>query len=189
MSPVYSYMNAELGGETVGAPARAGACSRRALPCSSTPASPNAEPETKARRRQRQPSGSNRDPARQQRSRLRCGLREPGAAASRRAPDRSTVHVFHRPTRTIRRADGAPRVPTIYPHREFADAGGLMSYGTSVTDIIARSASMPAASSRARSRPTCRSCSRPSSSWSSTSRRRRRSASTCRRRCSPAPTR
>ena len=35
---------------------------------------------------------------------------------------------------------------------------------------IVRSASTPAASSRARSRRTCRSCSRPSSSWSSTSR-------------------
>ena len=54
---------------------------------------------------------------------------------------------------------------------------------------IVRSASMPVASSRARSPPTCRCCSRPSSSWSSTSRPPRRSASTCRRRCSPAPTR
>ena len=54
---------------------------------------------------------------------------------------------------------------------------------------IVRSASIPAASSRAPSPRTCRSCSRPSSSWSSTLRPPGCSASTCRRRCSRAPTR
>ena len=54
---------------------------------------------------------------------------------------------------------------------------------------IAKPASTPAASSRARSPPTCRCCRRPSSSSSSISRPPRRSASTCRRPCSPAPTR
>ena len=44
-----------------------------------------------------------------------------------------------------------------------------------------RSASMPAASSRARSRRTCRSCSRPSSSWSSTPQPPGCSVSPCRR--------
>ena len=51
-------------------------------------------------------------------------------------------------------------VPAIYSFREFAEAGGLMSYGTA----IARSASMPAASSRAKNQQTSRSCSLPSSS-------------------------
>ena len=35
--------------------------------------------------------------------------------------------------RTARCADRSPRVPTIYQFREFAAAGGLMSYGGSVT--------------------------------------------------------
>ena len=33
-----------------------------------------------------------------------------------------------------RRAGGAPRVPAIYATREFAAAGGLMSYGASFTE-------------------------------------------------------
>src|SRR5262249_53238143 len=47
-----------------------------------------------------------------------------------------------------------------------------------------KSASMPAASSRAPSRRTCRSCSRTSSSWSSMPEPPECSASMCRRRCS-----
>jgi hypothetical protein len=53
---------------------------------------------------------------------------------------------------------------------------------------IARSASIPAAFSRARNRPTCRSCSQPSSSWSSTCQRRERSVSSSHRACSRRPT-
>ena len=49
-----------------------------------------------------------------------------------------------------------------------AEAGGLMSYGANGRMRIARRASIPVASSKARSRRTCRSCRRPSSSWSST---------------------
>jgi putative tryptophan/tyrosine transport system substrate-binding protein len=30
------------------------------------------------------------------------------------------------------------RVPTVYQWREFAEAGGLMSYGTSITDVYRR---------------------------------------------------
>ena len=52
--------------------------------------------------------------------------------------------------------------------RDFAEVGGLMSYGTILQTRIVRPASMPAAFSRAPSPPTCRSCSRPSSSSSST---------------------
>jgi putative tryptophan/tyrosine transport system substrate-binding protein len=67
-------------------------------------------------------------------------------------------------------------LPVIYGRREFAEAGGLMSYGADIAGI-AKSASMPAAFSRATSRPTCRCSSRPSSSWSSTGRPPRHSAS------------
>jgi putative ABC transport system substrate-binding protein len=54
------------------------------------------------------------------------------------------------------------RVPASYQFREFASAGGLMSYGINRTAPIVRLVSMPAVSSRAKSRPTCRSCSQPS---------------------------
>ena len=48
------------------------------------------------------------------------------------------------------------RLPAGYSSREYAEAGGLMSYGTTSRTRIVRSVSMPAASSRARSPPTCR---------------------------------
>ena len=63
---------------------------------------------------------------------------------------------------------GAPCDSRGYSVRDFAEAGGLMSYGSNIRMRIVRSASTPVAFSRAPSPPTCRSCSRPSSSWSST---------------------
>ena len=80
-------------------------------------------------------------------------------------------------------------LPLMSSVRELPVAGGLISYGNSVTDAIAEPDSTSAASSKARSQPTCRSSSRPNSSLSSISRPPRRSASTFRRPCSPAPTR
>ena len=67
-------------------------------------------------------------------------------------------------------------VPAIYDWREFADDGGLMSYGPSLDELSARLASMRAEFSRAPSLPICRSSSRHGSSWSSISRPPRRSA-------------
>jgi putative tryptophan/tyrosine transport system substrate-binding protein len=80
-------------------------------------------------------------------------------------------------------------VPAIFQFREFAAAGGLMSYGSSIRDTYVSVASTPAASSRATSRPSCRCRRRPSTSWSSTSRPRKHSVWKFRRLCSPAPTR
>ena len=54
-------------------------------------------------------------------------------------------------------------VPAMYEFREFASADGLMSYGTRLADIV-KSASIPAASSKAPNPLNCRSCSRPGSS-------------------------
>ena len=42
-------------------------------------------------------------------------------------------------------------LPTIYAERDFAEIGGLMSYGAESTDAIVRSAFMLAAFSKARS--------------------------------------
>ena len=55
-------------------------------------------------------------------------------------------------------------LPAIYRPARVVEAGGLISYGTSQTDAYRQAGAMPAAFSRARSRPICRSCSRPSSS-------------------------
>ena len=70
------------------------------------------------------------------------------------------------------------KVPATYSQRQFAEIGGLMSYGTAFGYPSASSASMPVAFSRAPSPRTCRWCSRASSSWSSTPRPPGCSAST-----------
>ena len=53
-------------------------------------------------------------------------------------------------------------MPAIYQYREFAAAGGLMSYGGSLTSV--KPASTPDGSSPAPSRATCRCSNRPKSS-------------------------
>ena len=81
-------------------------------------------------------------------------------------------------------------LPSIYDRREYAEVGGLLSYGTSLPDAHRKIGLYAGRILKGEkpARPAGR-CSRPSSSWSSISRPPRRSASTCRRRCSPAPTR
>jgi putative tryptophan/tyrosine transport system substrate-binding protein len=80
-------------------------------------------------------------------------------------------------------------VPAIYGAREYATAGGLISYGTNFAANYREVAIYVGRSSTAPSRPICRSSNRPLSSWSSISKPPRRSASPCRPRSSPAPTR
>jgi hypothetical protein len=81
------------------------------------------------------------------------------------------------------------RLPAIYPEREYAEAGGLMSYGQTCPTISGAQRVMSLAFSKGKSPAICRSCSRPSLSWSSTSRPRRRSVSTCLGFCNSARTR
>lgn len=58
-------------------------------------------------------------------------------------------------------------IPTIYYAREFAESGGLMSYGSNLPDASRLAGVYVAAFSRGRSPATCRCCSRPSSNLSS----------------------
>jgi hypothetical protein len=55
----------------------------------------------------------------------------------------------------------------MYYYREYAAAGGLISYGASLTSAFAWSALTWEGSSMAPSPPICRSSSRRRSSWSS----------------------
>ena len=103
---------------------------------------------------------ANPGPQRQHQPRDRCGLRNFCARAARR-PLRRRRRLFQQPACPIGQSGGAPRGPRdLLRSREFAEAGGLMSYGTNLRMRFVRSASIPAASSRARSRRTCRSCRR-----------------------------
>ncbi len=55
-------------------------------------------------------------------------------------------------------------MPTIHQERTFAEAGGLVSYGTSLTDAYRQAGVYAARFSGARSWRNCRYCNRPSSS-------------------------
>ena len=66
-------------------------------------------------------------------SRVRHRVREPGPAAGRGAFG-SRFPILHESARSNRRAGTRNWVPAIYEWREFAAAGGLMSYGTSLRD-------------------------------------------------------
>ena len=80
-------------------------------------------------------------------------------------------------------------VPTMFSVREFAVAGGLLSYGADIADGYRQVGSMLPKSSKGQSRPTCRSFSRKSSSCSSISRPQRHLESPCHPAFLPSPTR
>src|SRR5262249_27462262 len=80
-------------------------------------------------------------------------------------------------------------LPTVYFAREFAEIGGLISYGRTLTTNTSSSASIRVAYSKARNRPTFPSRSRQNSTLLSTWSPPARLASTCRPRWSRSPTR
>ena len=57
------------------------------------------------------------------------------------------------------------RLPAVYAEREFADVGGLMSYGANDADLLRRAATYVDRSSGVPSPVTCRWSNLPSSSW------------------------
>jgi putative ABC transport system substrate-binding protein len=68
-----------------------------------------------------------------------------GAFDAARAAGAGAVHVHTSPSFTAHRqalVDPAARagLPTMYPQREFADAGGLMAYGVNLPDLYRRAA-------------------------------------------------
>ena len=104
---------------------------------------------------------------RQRQPRDRCGFRDSCPRTARCALGRPRP-VLLQPARQLAALATRHAIPTAYAVRDYAEAGGLMSYGANLRTCFASSATMPAASSRAPSPRTCRSCTRPSSSWLST---------------------
>ena len=80
-------------------------------------------------------------------------------------------------------------VPTMYPFREYVEAGGLMSYGTNFVDLARLAGTHTARVLKGKNQPTCRFFEPQSSSLSSTFKWQKRWVLRCRRRCSPPPTR
>jgi hypothetical protein len=68
------------------------------------------------------------------RTRLGQSLRDPATRAGRCASDRGRCSLHHRAGRSAGRASGAPRAACYHYAREFVAAGGLISYGGSITD-------------------------------------------------------
>ena len=83
----------------------------------------------------------------------------------------------------------ANQLPSLHGVREFAVAGGLMSYGANVADVYRRAASYVDKILKAPTLLIFQCSSRPSSSWSSTCKRPKSSDSECHRCCLPAPMR
>jgi putative tryptophan/tyrosine transport system substrate-binding protein len=67
-----------------------------------------------------------------------------------------TSHIEQLAALTVRH-----RIPAVYQRREFAAAGGLVSYGTNIADTHPSSESIPAEFLKVKSPPTCQSSRRP----------------------------
>jgi hypothetical protein len=83
-------------------------------------------------------------------------------ALSSSSPDRSSTHD------KIVALAARHALPTMYHFREFAEAGGLISYGIDSRVTYRQIGFTLEASSRAKSQLICRYGNRPNSNWSST---------------------
>jgi putative ABC transport system substrate-binding protein len=81
------------------------------------------------------------------------------------------------------------QLPTVAGFRQFAEAGGLISYGPNFPDLFRRPRSMPTKFCAAPRRTNFRSSNQQNLIWCLISRPRKRSGSPFRRCCLPAPTR
>ena len=99
--------------------------------------------------------------------RNRRGLRNTCARAARCALRRPRPFL-QQPAHSTGPTGGAPRDPSAYPARDFAEAGGLMSYGANIADAYRQVGVYAGRILKGVKPADCRSCSRPSSSWSST---------------------
>jgi putative tryptophan/tyrosine transport system substrate-binding protein len=90
------------------------------------------------------------------------------AAMNQRRPDAMVVPsspFFFTRAKLIAALAARHGLPAIYARREFAEAGGLMSYGHDVADGYRQTGNYAAGFSRAISLPTYQCSSQPSSSW------------------------
>ena len=110
------------------------------------------------------------------------------ATAQKRAPALSSSPIRCSPAGASNRSLSAARhaIPAIYTSREFAEVGGLMSYGANLLDINRQVGMLPAAFSNTSSPSICPWCSRPGSNLSLIWRRPGLFVSKSRQHCSPS---